>query len=149
MNRRFALLTAACLVSALMPGLAFSQVKPATATTPASTPAPVKWVPPVRGDATVEFMQSKPVRGKDTVDTKFKLRNTSKGSIALLTVEEIWYNQKGAIVSNGMYRHKALLNPGEVIEFTVSSAVKPDLYSNNLMFKHANGKVEPKRVPKF
>ena len=61
MNRRFALLAAAGLFSALMPSLASSQVKPASSPTPASPPAAtVKWVPPVKGEATVEFTQAKP-----------------------------------------------------------------------------------------
>ncbi len=155
MNRRFALLAAAGLFCALMPSLASSQVKPAASSTPASTPpaapaAPGKWVPPIKGEATVEFTQSKQVRTKDAIETKFKVKNTSKGSIALLSVEEIWYNQKGTIVSNGTYRHRALINPGDTIEFTLSSVAKPDLYQNTLMFKHANGTIpKPKRVPKL
>jgi hypothetical protein len=152
MNRRFALLAAAGLFCALMPSLASSQVKPAASSTPASAPpaAPGKWVPPIKGEATIEFMQSKPTRTKDAIETKFKVKNTSKGSLALLSVEEIWYNQKGAIVSNGTYRHRALINPGDTIEFTLSSVSKPDVYQNNLVFRHANGTIpKPKRVPKL
>ena len=89
------------------------------------------------------------MRTKESIETKFKVKNTSKGSIALLSVEEIRYNQKGAIVSNGMNRNKALLNPGDMIEFTLSSPAKPDVYTNDLMFKHANGNLKPKRVPKL
>ena len=151
MNRRFALTVAACLVSALTSAsILAQQPKPAstTPTTPAPA-APAKWVPPIKGIGTVEFMQGKPQRVKGEIVTKFKLRNTSKGSLALLTIEELWYNTKREIASNGQYKHRALLNPGEIIEFTISSPEKPDLYSNNLMFKHANGHVEAKRVTKF
>jgi hypothetical protein len=150
-RRRLALLAAAAgLFIAFTPSFVFSQVKPATGTAPASTPAaPAKWVPPIKGIATVDFTQSKPTRTKDAIETKFKVKNTSKGSIALLSVEEIWYNQKGDIVSNGQYRHKALINPGETIEFTLSSVGKPDVYQNNLVFKHANGGVKPTKVPKL
>jgi hypothetical protein len=77
------------------------------------------------------------------------VKNTSKGSIALLSVEEIWYNTKREIASNGTYRHRALLNPGEVIEFKITSPEKPDLYTNMLMFKHANGTVKPTKVAKL
>jgi hypothetical protein len=69
--------------------------------------------------------------------------------IALLAVEEIWYNTKREIASNGVYRHRQLLNPGEVIEFTIASPDKPDLYSNMLMFKHANGTIKPNKVNKL
>ena len=103
----------------------------------------------MKGEASVEFIQSKATPVKDEVQTKIKVRNTSKGSIALLSVEEIWYNNKGEITSNGIYRHKQLLNPGEVIEFTVSSLKKPDLYQNMLMFKHAYGTIKPTKVAKL
>ena len=151
MNRRFAWILAACLVSVLTSASAFDQAsKPAPpAPTPAGSAAPAKWVPPIKGQGTVEFSQTKPQRVKGEIVTKFKLRNTSKGSLALLTVEELWYNTKREIASNGTYKHRALLNPGEVIEFTISSPEKPDLYSNNLMFKHANGTIDAKRVPKL
>jgi hypothetical protein len=140
MNRRFVLTAVACLFTALTPVQALSQAKPA-------------WVPPLKGIATVEFTQEKParvkVKGASEIHTKIKLRNTSKGSIALLSVEEIWYNTKREIATNGTYRYRALLNPGEIIEFTIASPEKPDLYQNVLMFKHANGTVEAKRVPKL
>jgi hypothetical protein len=149
MNRRFALIAAACLFSALAPASAFSQqAKPAAPTTSAPA-APAKWVPPIKGQGTVEFTQSKPQRVKGEIQTKFRLRNTSKGSIALLAVEEIWYNTARQIASNGTYRHRQLLNPGDIIEFTISSPEKPNLYSNNLLFKHANGTIDAKRVTKL
>jgi hypothetical protein len=153
MNRRFASIVAACAVSFLtsVPMLAQSkpdaaQAKPTTAAP--APPAPAKWVPPVKGLASVEFLETRK-RVKGAVETTFKLKNTSKGSIALLNVEELWYNKKGEIVSNGTYRHRQLLNPDEIIEFTISSPDKGDMNTNNLMFKHANGKVDPKRVKKL
>jgi hypothetical protein len=150
MNRRFALTAVACLVSALTSSAAFAQVKPAApaASTPAPA-APAKWVPPIKGEATIEFIQGKPQRVKDEIQTKFKVKNTSKGSIALLSVEEYWYNTKREIASNGVYKHKALLNPGEVVEFTISCPTKPDIYTNMLMFKHSNGTIKPTKVDKF
>jgi hypothetical protein len=36
-----------------------------------------------------------------------------------------------------------------VIEFQIKSPTKPNLYSNMLMFKHANGTVKPTKVPKL
>jgi hypothetical protein len=81
--------------------------------------------------------------------TKMKVKNTSKGAIALLTVEEFWYNTKREMTSNGVYRHRQLLNPGDVVEFSISAPNKPDINQNMLMFKHANGTIDPKRVTKF
>ena len=161
MNRRFAVFAAVCAISFLtsVPALAqtkpdatpaketppTAKVTPSTATAPA---APAKWVPPIKGTGTVEFIDTRR-RVKGAVETTFKLKNTSKGAIALLVVEELWYNAKGEIASNGTYRHRQLLNPGEIIEFTITSPDKGSLNSNNLMFKHANGKIDPKRVKKL
>jgi hypothetical protein len=148
MNRRFALIAAACLVTALTPSMSRAQAKPA-AKTAAPAAEPAKWVPPVKGEATVEFIESLPTRAKGEILTKIKLRNTSKGSIALLSVEEYWYN-KNEIGSNGIYRHKKLLNPGEIIEFTINSPAVPGLDGRNmLLFKHVNGTVKPTKVKKL
>jgi hypothetical protein len=148
MNRRFALIAAACLVTALTPSMARAQAKPAAqAAAPAAEPA--KWVPPVKGEATVEFIENMPTRVKGEILTKIKLRNTSKGSIALLSVEEYWYT-KNEVGSNGIYRHKKLLNPGEIIEFTINSPDRPGLDGRNmLLFKHVNGTVKPTKVKKI
>ena len=146
MNRRIALIAAAYVVAALIPSLSHAQAKPADQTAAA---APAKWVPPVKGEATVEFIESPTTRVKDEIVTKIKLRNTSKGSIALLTVEEYWYT-KNEIGSSGIYRHKKLLNPGEIIEFTINAPSKPGLDGRKmLMFKHANGTIKPSKVKKL
>lgn len=150
MNRPFALIAAACLLAALVPSTSHAQAKPAAqASAPAPPPAPAKWVPPIKGEATLEFVESLPTRDKGEILTKIKVRNTSKGSIALLSVEQFWYN-KSEIGSNGIYRHKRLLNPDEIIEFTVSAPSKPGLDGRNmLMFKHANGTIKPTKVKKL
>ena len=148
MNRRSVFFATACLVSLLVPAVVFAQSKPATSTAPAPA-APAKWVPPIKGEATLEFWQGKQTRVKGEIVSPLKVKNTSKGSIALLTVEEFWYNPKREIASNGVYRHRALLNPGEVIEFSIKSPDKPGLYTNMLTFKHANGNIKPTKVPKM
>jgi hypothetical protein len=146
MNRRIALIAAAYLVAALIPSLSHAQAAPAAQPAPA---APAKWVPPIKGEASVEFVQGTPSRVKGEVQTKMKVRNTSKGSIALLSVEEIWYNSKREIASSGIFRVKSLIPPGEIVEFTISSPEKPDLQQNMLMFKHANGTIKPTKVKKL
>ena len=143
MNRRIALIAAVYLVAASMPSLSHAQAAPAQA-----APA-AKWVPPIKGEASVEFVQGTPSRVKGEVLTKMKVRNTSKGSIALLSVEEIWYNSKREIASSGIFRVKSLIPPGEIVEFTISSPEKPDLQQNMLMFKHANGTIKPTKVKKL
>ncbi|HET7216909.1 MAG TPA: hypothetical protein VFJ02_02640 [Vicinamibacterales bacterium] len=150
MYRRFGSVAAGCLFTAIFTSSLVAQTKPATA--PSSAPPPAataKWVPPVKGEATVEFIKAKPKRVKGEIVTSMKVKNTSKGSIALLSVEEVWYNTKREIATNGIYRHRALLNPGEVIEFEIKSVDKPDLYTNLFLFKHANGSVKPTEVKKM
>jgi hypothetical protein len=150
MNRRSVFFATACLFSALVPALAHAQAKP-TANPPAPAPAaaPGKWVPPVKGEATVDFWSAKPSIVKGEIVTVMKVKNTSKGSIALLSVEEVWYNTKREIATNGTFRNRALLNPGEVLEFKIVSPNKPNLYTNQFLFKHANGNIKPNRVPKL
>jgi hypothetical protein len=147
--KRFAFAAAAgCLFCALMAAPASPQTKPAAPA--AQTPAePAKWVPPVKGQAYLEVIQGKSKRVGNEIHTTLKVKNISKGSIALLQVEEFWYNTKRDIVSNDRYVHKKLINPGEIIEFTMHSASKPDLYTNMYTFKHANGSIDIKKVAKF
>lgn len=150
MNRRSVVFASACLLSAIVPALASAQAKPA-AGAPATPPpaAAAKWVPPQKGEVTVDFWNAKPTIVKGDIVTTMKVKNTSKGSIALLSVEEVWYNTKREIATNGTYRNRALLNPGDVIEFKIVSPNKPNLYTNQFLFKHANGNVRPTRVPKL
>jgi hypothetical protein len=152
MSRRSVFFAIALVLSASAPASVYAQAKPAPAGTTAAAPpaAPAKWVPPQKGEVTLDFTQGKAQRVKGEIVTSFKVKNTSKGSIALLSVEEIWYNTKREIASSGIYRHnKSLLNPGQTIEFTISSPDKPNLYTNMLQFRHANGTVKPTKVPKL
>ena len=148
MNRRSVFFATACLLCALVPALVYAQAKPAP-TTPSAPAAPAKWIPPQKGEVTVDFMTAKQQKVKGEILSTIKVKNTSKGSIALLSVEEVWYNTKREIATNGTYRHKALLNPGDTIEFTIASPDKPNLYTNMLLFKHANGSVKPTKVKKL
>lgn len=155
MDRRFALTAVACLFSVWISSVATAQAKPAQSAPPPPAPgatsaAPGKWVPPMKGLATVDYIQGKAERIKGDIVTKIRVKNTSKGAIALLSVEELWYNNKRDIVTNsGAVKNKSLLNPGDTVELTLVSPAKPDLYTNMLMFKHAYGDVKPTKVTKF
>ena len=86
---------------------------------------------------------------KGEVLTKMKVRNTSKGSIALLSVEEIWYNSKREIASNGIYRHKSSCpRRNHRVHDSLTREAGP-AQQDMLMFKHANGTVKPNRVKKL
>ena len=138
--RRYVALTAlACLLSSA----AFA----------GQAPPPVqksKYIPPVKGLATLEVIQAPPKRvGKEMV-TVAKIRNTSKGSINLLIVDEYWYDANLKIVGAGTYAHsKAPVQPGEVIEVTLKTPWNAQMQRNHLLFRRANGKAEAKAVKAF
>jgi len=138
--RRFALVTVfACVLSA--PGLV------------AQTPAPAKkaaYVPPVKDVATIEVIQGTPKRVGQEMLTVLKIKNTSKGSINLLKLDEYWYDQNLKIISGSQYAHrKAPIQPGEIIEVTLRAPVKPGMTRNQVMFSHAYGKADAKSVKAF
>ena len=146
---RFALTAAVALcISALASPSSAQAPKPATPTTTASA-APAKWVKPVKGTASIEVIRSQPKKvGADMV-TSLKIKNTSDGSIALLRVDEIWYDRKLKQVTGDSYTFHRPVNPGEVVDVTLKSPVKPDLYQSQYAFSHANGKIDAKQVKKF
>ena len=87
--------------------------------------------------------------GKDMVSVA-KIRNTSKGSINLLIVDEYWYDANLKIVAASIYRHrKAPIQPGEIIEVTLTTPWNAQMQRNHLLFRHANGKAEAKTVKAF
>jgi hypothetical protein len=134
---------------AILPAVAFVlTTSVAAAQTPPAQKA--RFVPPVKGLATIEVMQgpSKKV-GKEMV-TKIKVRNTSKGSINLLKADEYWYDKNTKIVSGTQYAHtRAPILPGEVVEITLSSPYNAQMRQNQVLFTHANGKIEAKTVKAF
>lgn len=147
----FAAVTAVFL--AAIGSTAFAQAsKTQPAAAPALQPAPAaraKWVAPIKGIASIEVIRGASKRVGNEVVTTLKVKNTSNGAIALLRVDEYWYDKKRQNVSGDTYRHRNPLYPGEVIDITTRSPVKPDLYMNTFGFTHANGKVDAKVVKKF
>ncbi|HUG92404.1 MAG TPA: hypothetical protein VML55_16315 [Planctomycetaceae bacterium] len=119
----------------------------ATDAPPAATPA--KNYRPVKGEATIEVIRGASRRvGQDMV-TLLKIRNTSEGRINLLRVDEYWYDKDMKDVTGSREFYRQPFNPGDVIEITLKSPVKPNLYTNTFSFSHANGSVTPKEVKAF
>jgi hypothetical protein len=130
-----------------------TQAKPTTGSPPPPAPAaPTKFVPPVKGTATVDFMQVRSkVVGKEVV-TELKIKNTSSGAIHLLKVDELWYNKKRDMITNGTERYKKPFMPGEIITLEIKSPVigsPAALDVDMFTFAHANGKVDAKKVKKL
>jgi hypothetical protein len=148
MHRAAFVPAAAILVCALSTGASAQAVGSRAPATQAPA-AKAKWVAPIKGIATIEVIRGESKRiGPDMV-TKIQIKNTSSGSIALLRVDEDWYNRAQKPVSADTQRYTKPFNPGEIIEITMRSPVKPDLYISQVTFTHANGKVMAKGVKKF
>ena len=107
-----------------------------------------KFVPPIRGEALVEFTQpaTRPLQGKSMVQTTIKVRNASLAPIARLQVTETWYGKDGSIVNTGRASVEGLLQPGEVHTLVIDTPYNAKMSSNNWNFKHANGTVKLAKV---
>ncbi len=125
-----------------------SQPAKAAPTTPAP-PARAKWVAPIKGIATVEVVKGTPKKVGDEIVTLLKIKNTSAGAIALFRVDEYWYDKTQQVVSGDTQRYPKLFLPGEIIELTLRSPVKPNLFQNTYNFAHANGQIKPTVVKAF
>jgi hypothetical protein len=151
----FAPALAVMLSAALAPAV-FAQAKPSTP--PAAQPsaqaaqapaARAKWVQPVKGIAKIQVIRGNPKPVGKEVWTVLKIKNMSAGSIALLRIDEYWYDTSRNMVTGDTYRHRQPLNPGEILEITMKSPIKPNLTSSRIQFEHANGKVDVLGVKAF
>lgn len=130
----------------VLPAAAGAQPKPDM---PAQPPARAKWAPPVKGIVEIGYLKPETkVVGKEVV-TKIKIKNLSMGSIALLRVDEYWYDRGGNMLPGDMQRWKKPFMPGEVIEIELRVPNNPKYYQNRYNFSHANGTCKPKLMKKF
>jgi hypothetical protein len=108
-----------------------------------------KFVPPLKGQAVVEFTAPKTSKDGNNVVTKVTVRNASTAPIARLSITETWYDRAGAVVVSGRGQINELLQPGEVRTVDIVTPWKVGMTSNNYNFAHANGTVKPARVQKL
>jgi hypothetical protein len=148
MNRSAFAPAVALLFSAAISTAALAQAQPAAPTTP-SAAQKAKFAMPLKGDATIQVIQgdSKFV-GKEIV-TVYKIKNLSKAPIAMLKLEEYWYDKGGKLVTMDTQRHKQPFQPDEVIELTTHAPGVATAARKQATFSHANGKVVAKGVKKF
>ena len=127
-------------------------VSPAVlAQNPPPTPAPSapqKWVPPIKGVATIQVIRESKVVGKELV-TKLKIKNTSTGAIHLLKIDETWYDKKREVVTGGQGIYRKPFLPGEIIDIEIKSPMRGQPDISQFVFRHANGRVDAKVVKKF
>ena len=99
--------------------LAVAQAKPAVSqakTAAPAAPAPAAkagFVTPLKGEGTVLVLQgtSKFDPKLKEVTTTYKIKNTSSAPIAMLKMDEYWY-EKGKMVSTDTQRYKQPFQPG-------------------------------------
>ena len=138
----------ALLLCTAFAGSVFAQAKPAA---PTSTPPPAraKFAVPLKGEATIEVIQSPSKFVGNDIVTTFKIKNTSNAPIALLKIDEYWYDKGRNMVSSDTYRHKQPIHPGEVVEVSTRAPKNGTPVVSQVNFSHANGKVSPKKVKAF
>ena len=130
-NTLLALGASVLLATSALAGQAKPTAKPATPAAQAPPAAPVKFVPPIRGEAQVSMTKPVTSRTKDEIITKFKVKNPSaNGSIAGLKISEFWYDKGGNPVSGDEFRYRKPLMPGEVIDVELRSPVNPKMASS-------------------
>ena len=138
---------------------AFAQTKTATkkdasATTMTTTPVSPELMkarmrPPLKGTASIEFIAVKPKVANGEVQGVIRVKNVDNAPIVGLVVEEYFYS-KGQEVSACESHVRSPIAAGEIVDIAISCPnPKEQVDNNNLRFRHANGKVQPKSVKKF
>jgi hypothetical protein len=150
MNRHVFAPAVAFLAVVLVSGPAFAQATQAKPTTPAKPLPTSGWVKPVKGLVTVEVIRGATKKVGNEVVTVLKVKNTSSGSIALLKVDEYWYDKKNVVVSgDSKVASRQPINPGQIVEVTCTSPYNAAAYQNQYFFSHAHGQVKAKLVKQF
>jgi hypothetical protein len=137
---------------------AFAQAKPAVAQAKTATPAApapaakAGFLTPLKGEGTVLVLPgvSKYDPKSKEVVTTYKVKNTSSAPIALLKMDEYWY-EKGKMVSTDTQRYRQPFQPGTIIEMTTRAPAQanPAGWTKNLTLSHAYGKITAKAVKAF
>ncbi len=133
---------------AAISGSAFAQAQSAAPTTPAPA-AKARFLTPLKGVAAIEVIQGPSKFVGKEIHTLYKIKNVSSAPIALLKIDEYWYDKAGKMVSAGDQRYRQPFSPGEIIELTTKSPALPGAERSQATFSHANGTVKPKSVKKF
>src|SRR5262245_4442353 len=145
MNRaRF--VSAATLAGASLLGVSlFAQNPPAQAPEMKSVLAGKKFTPPIRGEATIDYVKTPTRRDGTTLVTKITVKNTSNAPIPRLRIAESWYDKDGNLIPGGDAVVNGLLQPGEVANMEIRTPVNAKMDRSMLQFTHANGTVKTDR----
>lgn len=130
-------------------GFLFAPAALAQTPAPAASAAPRKLISPYRGDATVDFTRPVTKRDGANIVTTLTIQNTSPGPLAGFILEESWADKTGNLAGGDVYRHPRPFMPNEIIQVKLTTPFNARMQNNSYNFKHANGNVKPKAVPKI
>lgn len=149
MNMRVAV--GAALVSVSLVGAGPSALSAQTPSAPPMQPilAGKKIVPPLKGQADVDYVKPKTERKGSVVVTKIQVKNMSAAPIARLKIVETWFDKSGGTIPGGEGVINGLLQPGEVQTVEIQTPYSANLNANSWNFVHANGTVKPHPVKSF
>lgn len=147
MNRA-RLTVAATLVGATVVATALAQPPQAPPMTPVL--AGKKFTPPIKGDASIDFVAMPTRRDGQTLVTKIQVKNMSTAPIARLKIAETWYDKEGNAIPGGDAVINGLLQAGETQTLEIRTPVNLKMTASKLQFTHANGPInKPHKVAKF
>ncbi len=142
--KRFVRSACAAAVLAVVFGVVGSaQTSPADCATVVSTPpgTPIN-VPPFKGMALMGYLAPKMERKGDDLVTTIRVKNLASGSIALLRVDEYWWDKNNTPAGGTTCRYRKPFLPGQILEITLRTRAKPEFARNNYQFSHANGEIK-------
>ena len=148
MNRSACAPALVFLFAAAVTTVTFAQAKPAAPTAPAPAQR-AKFATPLKGEAAIEVIVGDSKRVAKEIVTVYKIRNMATAPIALLKIDEYWYDKAGKLVSTDTQRYKQPFLPGDIIEITTHAPASPGAERKNATFSHANGTIKPKSVKRF
>jgi hypothetical protein len=105
-----------------------------------------KFMPPIKGQAEIDYVKTLTRREGTTLITKITVKNTSSAPIPRLRVAETWYDKDGNLIPGGDAAINGLLQPGEVQTLEIRTPVNPKMAQSMMQFSHANGPVKPRAV---
>ena len=146
MNRARVIFAATVVGAAFVGVTSYAQDSKPQAPPMQSILAGKKFIPPVRGQAEIDYMKEPTRREGTTLITKIHVKNTSTAPIARLKVTETWYDKKNAELPGGEGVINGLLQPGETQVIEVRTPTNPNFNVQMLQFAHANGTVKPHAV---
>ena len=104
------------------------------------------YVPPVKGQAIVGYLQPQTKRVGKEIVTVIKVKNMNTGRLAGLKVDEFWFDKAQNPVTGATYRHPKPMEPGGIITITLKTPDDPRMSQNTYNFSHANGTVKATRM---